>query len=70
MRGPHNIWRLIRTGATFERAGAMELALNAMEVTPRLRLVARAMAWPFRWLGYRGDPSLPPVTIATWPAKS
>jgi hypothetical protein len=24
MRGPHNIWRLIRTGATFERTGAMK----------------------------------------------
>ena len=23
MRGPHNLWRLIRTGATFERTGAM-----------------------------------------------
>ena len=23
VRGPHNIWRLIRTGATFERTGAM-----------------------------------------------
>ena len=29
MRGPHNIWRLIRTGATFERTGAMKLALEA-----------------------------------------
>ena len=31
MRGPHNIWRLIRTGATFERTGAMREALEAME---------------------------------------
>ena len=64
MRGPHNIWRLIRTGATFERTGAMKVALEAMEVPPRLRLVARVMGWPFKWLGYKGDPTLPPVTRA------
>ena len=64
MRGPHNIWRLIRTGATFERTGAMKVALEAMEVPPRLRLVARIMGWPFKWLGYKGDPALPPVTRA------
>ncbi len=64
MRGPHNLWRLIRTGATFERTGAMKLALEAMDVPPRLRLVARVMGWPFKWLGYKGDPNLPPVTRA------
>jgi len=64
MRGPHNIWRLIRTGATFERTGAMKVALEAMEAPPRLRLVARVMGWPFKWLGYKGDPALPPVTRA------
>ena len=31
MRGPHNIWRLVRTGATFERTGAMKQALEALE---------------------------------------
>lgn len=64
MRGPHNIWRLIRTGATFERTGAMAVALQAMEVTPRLRLAARMLGWPFKWLGLKGDPGLPPVTRA------
>ncbi len=64
MRGPHNLWRLIRTGATFERTGAMKVALEAMEAPPRLRLAARVLGWPFRWLGYRGDPSLPPITRA------
>ncbi|MEO5620127.1 MAG: 2-polyprenylphenol 6-hydroxylase [Cypionkella sp.] len=64
MRGPHNIWRLIRTGATFERTGAMAVALEAMEVTPRLRFAARLLGWPFKWLGLRGDPALPPVTRA------
>ena len=32
MRGPHNLWRLIRTGATFERTGAMRLALEELAV--------------------------------------
>ncbi|AOZ70772.1 2-polyprenylphenol 6-hydroxylase [Rhodobacter xanthinilyticus] len=64
MRGPHNIWRLIRTGATFERTGAMGAALEALDAPPRLRLVARVMGWPFKWLGYKGDPALPPVTRA------
>ncbi|WP_294924115.1 2-polyprenylphenol 6-hydroxylase [uncultured Paracoccus sp.] len=64
MRGPHNIWRLIRTGATFERTGAMGVALDAVEAPPRLRAAARILGWPFRWLGYRGDPALPPVTRA------
>lgn len=64
MRGPHNLLRLIRTGATFERTGAMGVALDAVEAPPRLRMAARVLGWPFRWLGYRGDPSLPPVTRA------
>ncbi|MDP1669186.1 2-polyprenylphenol 6-hydroxylase [Phaeovulum sp.] len=64
MRGPHNLWRLIITGATFERSGAMKLALEAMDVPPRLRLAARVMGWPFAWLGLKGDPALPPVTRA------
>jgi ubiquinone biosynthesis protein len=64
VRGPHNIWRLIRTGATFEQTGAMKLALEALQAPPRLRFVARVLGWPFKWLGYRGDPKLPPVTRA------
>jgi hypothetical protein len=44
LRGPHNIWRLIRTGATFERTGAMKVALEAMEVAPPRRLGARRRA--------------------------
>ncbi|WP_068299252.1 2-polyprenylphenol 6-hydroxylase [Pararhodobacter sp. CCB-MM2] len=64
MKGPHNLWRLIRTGATFERTGAMRTVLEAMNVPPRLRFVARVMGWPFAWLGLKGDPALPPVTRA------
>lgn len=64
MRGPHNILRLIRTGATFERTGAMEAVLNAVDAPMRLRVAARVLGWPFRWLGYKGDPTLPPITRA------
>ncbi len=64
MRGPHNIWRLIRTGATFERTGAMREVLEAMQAPPRLRLAARVLGWPFKLLGLRGDPSLPPLVRA------
>lgn len=64
MRGPHNIWRLIRTGATLERTGAMNVALDAFDAPPALRFVAKALGKPFMWLGYKGDPSTPPMTRA------
>ncbi|MBY6090656.1 2-polyprenylphenol 6-hydroxylase [Maritimibacter alkaliphilus] len=64
MRGPHNIWRLVRTGATFERTGAMGEVLDAMDAPPILRTAARIAGWPFQWLGLKGDPAMPPVTRA------
>ncbi len=64
MRGPHNIVRLIRTGATLERTGAMQVVLDAFQAPPGLRFVARVLGWPFKWLGYAGDPALPPATRA------
>lgn len=64
MRGPHNIWRLIRTGATFERTGAMSEALAAFDAPPALRVAARVLGWPFQWLGLEGDPSQPPLVRA------
>jgi ubiquinone biosynthesis protein len=64
MRGPHNIWRLIRTGATFERTGAMDVVLRAMAAPARLRVAARLLGWPFKLLGLKGDPALPPLTRA------
>ena len=64
MRGPHNIVRLIRTGATLERTGAMNVVLDAFEAPPALRFVAKALGKPFRWLGYPGDPAMPPATRA------
>jgi len=64
VRGPHNIIRLIRTGATFERTGAMDVVLEAYKAPKRLRFAARLLGWPFKWLGLKGDPTLPPATRA------
>ncbi len=64
MRGPHNIIRLIRTGATLERTGAMGVVLDAFQAPPGLRIVARVIGWPFKWLGIKGDPAMPPATRA------
>ena len=46
MRGPHNIWRLVRTGATLERTGAMRAVLDAMEAPRALRVTARIWVGP------------------------
>ncbi len=64
MRGPHNIWRLIRTGATFQRTGAMGVVLDAMNAPASIRIAAHVVGWPFAWLGKKGNPDLPPVTRA------
>ena len=64
MRGPHNIWRLVRTGATFERTGAMRVILDALDTPRPLRIAARVLGWPFKWLGLKGDAAQPPVTRA------
>ncbi|BDW87226.1 2-polyprenylphenol 6-hydroxylase [Roseicyclus marinus] len=64
MKGPHNIWRLVRTGATFERTGAMQAVLEAVDAPRPIRIAARVLGWPFKWLGLRGDPSVPPVPRA------
>jgi len=62
LRGPHNIWRLIRTGATFERNGAMAAVLDAFGAPGYLRVIFRVLSWPFHPLARAGDPSLPPVS--------
>ena len=64
MRGPHNIIRLIRTGATLERTGAMKVVLDAFDAGPVLRVIFRTLVWPFQWLGIKGDVSMPPATRA------
>ncbi|CUH51603.1 2-polyprenylphenol 6-hydroxylase [Shimia marina] len=64
MRGPHNLIRLIRTGATLERAGAMEAVLDAFEAPRHVRIVLRTLAWPFQWLAIKGDTDVPPLPRA------
>jgi ubiquinone biosynthesis protein len=55
---------LIRTGATLERTGAMGVVLEAFEAPKPLRILARTLVWPFRWIGIKGDPNMPPVVRA------
>lgn len=64
MRGPHNIIRLIRTGATFVRTGAMTVVLDAFEAPRSIRIAAWVLGAPFSWAGIKGDPNLPPATRA------
>ena len=64
MRGPHNIWRLIRTGATFERTGAMDEVMDKLDLPPMVKLTARILGWPFKFLGLKGDPQYPPIVRA------
>ncbi len=42
----------------------MRVVLDAFQAPKTLRLGARILGWPFAWLGYKGDPDLPPVTRA------
>jgi len=64
MKGPHNTWRLIVTGATFARTGALGAVLQAFDAPPLLRTVANVVSWTFAPIGLKGDPALPPVTRA------
>jgi len=59
-----HLWTLMRTGATFERTGAMRAILDAFGIIGWPRFVLRALAWPFRPFGREGDPALPPVARA------
>lgn len=42
----------------------MRVALEALDAPASLRIAARVVGWPFKWLGYKGDTSLPPMTRA------
>ena len=64
VRGPHNIWRVIRVGSTFERTGAMKFLLKRLNVPFSLRIIARIIGLPFKPLGHRGDPLQPPLLRA------
>jgi len=59
-----HLWTLLRTGATFERTGAMRDILDALGLTGWPRFVLRALAWPFRPFGRDGNAALPPVARA------
>jgi len=64
MRGPHNIWRLIRTGATFERTGAMQIILDKLDLPPLLKFTIRIIGKPFKLFGLKGDTQFPPIVRA------
>lgn len=64
MKGPHNILRLVRTAATFERTGAAQVALETAQAPRWMKVTVKVIGWPFKWLGYKGDPNLPPLTRA------
>ncbi|MEM8740233.1 MAG: 2-polyprenylphenol 6-hydroxylase [Pseudomonadota bacterium] len=57
-------WRLVRTLATFERTGAMRVALEAMEAPRAVRIAARVIGWPLSVIGLTGDRKMPPVVRA------
>ena len=42
----------------------MDIALAAFGTPTGLRIAAWLIGWPFKWLGLKGDPALPPVTRA------
>lgn len=42
----------------------MGVVLEAMDAPRPIRVAARIIGWPFKWLGLRGDPSMPPVLRA------
>lgn len=42
----------------------MPIVLDAFHAPWSLRITARTLAWPFQWLGYRGDIERPPLTRA------
>ena len=64
MRGPHNIWRLVQTGATFERSGAMSVAMDALETPRSIRIPIRFLIWPIQFMGLKGEKKYPPVLRA------
>jgi len=59
-----HLWRLFRTGATFERTGAMVAILDAFTIHGWPRFAIRAFARPFGMFGRAGNPELPPLPRA------
>jgi ubiquinone biosynthesis protein len=42
----------------------MSAALEAFDAPRSLRIAARLLGWPFKWLGLKGDPEAPPIPRA------
>jgi ubiquinone biosynthesis protein len=42
----------------------MGVVLDAFDAPKPLRVAARLLGWPFKWLGYSGDPTMPPAPRA------
>ncbi|MEO1471219.1 MAG: 2-polyprenylphenol 6-hydroxylase, partial [Pseudomonadota bacterium] len=63
-RAPWHLWRLARTAATFERAGALAVILATLPIPRPAAVAIRAFGRLFGLLGARGDASLPPVARA------
>ena len=42
----------------------MNVILDAFDAGPVLRITFRALVWPFQWLGYKGDMTMPPAPRA------
>ncbi len=42
----------------------MNVVLDAFRAPPSLRIAAKVLGVPFKWLGYNGDPTQPPATRA------
>ncbi len=61
MRGPHNFWRLIKTGATFQRSGSMDVAMDALSAPSSLKFLSKVLVVPFKYVGLKGDPNQPPI---------
>ena len=61
MRGPHNIFRLARAGATFRRTGALKIALDSLNAPASFKFAARTIVWPFAMFGIKGDQQQTPI---------
>jgi ubiquinone biosynthesis protein len=42
----------------------MKQALELMDVPPMVKVTARVLGWPFKFLGLKGDPQYPPIVRA------
>lgn len=64
MRGPHNLFRLMRTGATLARTGALKVLFETFEIPVMIRVLIGALCWPIFWMGKKGDKTFEPLPRA------